>query len=239
MKKITILNSTISGNTATGGNVTTGTAGRAFGGGISSTMVVNSAITITNSTISGNTAAGGDGPTDGSAYGGGIAIVGGTLDFSTVVSNTVSGNLPKGGGVYYISDWVAPVNLRNSIFADNSGPSSSNGPDLYGAFTSQDYNLIMNISGYTLNGTTTHNLIDISPNLYPLADNGGDTQTHAPRPYSPIINSISSGENGCTPGATIDQVYKKRPIQTRLREGRLRGTLDGLPARCPALGFQD
>lgn len=219
MKKITIQNSTISGNAATGGNVTNGTAGRAFGGGISSTMVVNSVFTITNSTISGNIAAGGDGPTDGSAYGGGLALVGGTLNFTTVVSNTTSGNLHQGGGVYYFTDWEATVNLKNSIFGDNQGPSGANGPDLYGIFTSQDYNLIETTSGYTLNGSATHDLIDISPNLYPLGDNGGDTQTHAPRPYSPIINSISSGENGCTPGATIDQVYKKRPIQSGCERG--------------------
>jgi hypothetical protein len=211
MNKITIQNSTISGNTATGGNVTTGTAGRAFGGGISSSIVWDSVFTITNSTISGNTAAGGTGPTGGAAYGGGTSINSGTLDFTTVVSNTASGNLPQGGGIYYYSPWDRTVNLKNSIFSDNHGPSDINGPDLFGTFTSQDYNLIKTTSGYTINGTTTHNITGVSPNLLPLANNGGFTLTHAPRLSSPVINTIPSGTNGCTPGATTDQTGKQRP----------------------------
>jgi hypothetical protein len=92
------------------------------------------------------------------AYGGGISINSGTLDFTTVVSNTASGNLPQGGGIYYYSPWDRTVNLKNSIFGDNHGPSDINGPDLFGTFTSQDYNLIKNTSGFTINGTTTHNI---------------------------------------------------------------------------------
>jgi hypothetical protein len=218
--KVTLINSTVNGNTVTGGSVTTGIGGNGRGGGISSSLGNITTYTITNSTISGNNAFGGAGPTLGSATGGGLAIVQGVVNFSTVVSNTVAGNSPQGGGVYFLGGLTGIYpDFKNSIFASNSGPSDANGPDLSGTFDSLDYNLIQNTHGYTLNGTTTHNIAGVSPNLLPLVYNGGDTQTHAPRLTSPVINAIPSGTNGCDPGSTTDQTGKSRPIQAGCEMG--------------------
>jgi hypothetical protein len=208
---VTLFNSTVNGNTTTGGSVTTGTGGPAWGGGIASSQSTVATLSITNSTISGNSAAGGAGPTIGGAGGGGLTMMQGTIEFTTVVSNTVSGNQPKGGGVYLMSGIGVYPDLKNSIFGSNSGPSDANGPDLYGTFDSLDYNLIQNSHGYIYNGSLAHTVTSLSPQLLPLADNGGDTQTHAPRFTSPVINTIPSGTNGCTPGSTTDQTGKQRP----------------------------
>jgi hypothetical protein len=207
-----IENSTISGNLARGGDVTSGAGGNAYGGGIGWTLFI-APITITNSTISGNAAMAGNGETVGAAAGGGLYIKYGSLNFVTVYSNIVSGNLPKGGGLYSEGISSDKPNIKNSIFSHNSGPTDTYGPDLYGNLNSQDYNLIENNQGYTMSGTTLHNITSVVANLAPLADNGGDTQTHAPRSDSAVINAIPSGSNGCIPGSTTDQTGKNRPIK--------------------------
>jgi hypothetical protein len=205
-----IENSTISGNLAMGGDVASGIGGNANGGGISWDLYIIP-FTITNSTISGNAAIAGDGETSGAATGGGLYIYMGTLNFVTVYSNTVAGNLPKGGGLYSAGSSSNKPNIQNSIFAHNTGTTNANGLELYGRINSQDYNLIEHSMGITMTGTTTHNIYGFGPRLDPLADNGGDTQTHAPRPDSAVINAIPSGTNGCILGSTFDQTGKARP----------------------------
>jgi hypothetical protein len=174
-------------------------------------------VNISNSTISGNEAFGGNGPTKGTAEGGGIFHNSGTLTFTTVFMNEVSGLNAKGGGLYRYSTGI--MNLKNSIIANNQGAKEADGPDLYGTYTSQDYNLIRSTTGYTLNGTTTHTITDEPPDLRPLADYGGDTQTHAPRLTSPVVNAIPSGANDCTPGNTFDQVGTSRPVHSGCEMG--------------------
>lgn len=205
-----IENSTISGNLAMGGDVSSGSGGDAQGGGISWDLYVVP-ITITNSTISGNAAVGGSGDTAGIAEGGGLHTYWGTLNFVTVYSNTVQGSLPKGGGIYsYGKSTNIPV-IKNSIVAHNSGAATADGLEIYGNIVSADYNLIEHTMGITMTGTTTHNIYGFGPGLKPLALNGGDTLTHAPRPDSAVINAIPSGSNGCLPGSTFDQTGKARP----------------------------
>jgi hypothetical protein len=214
---LTLSNSTVSGNLAKGSDVTNGTGGPARGGGIAGKNGFTANMTISNSTISSNEAIGGNGPTKGTAEGAGIYHYSGSLTFTTVYFNEVSGLNAKGGGMFRYS--TGTMNLKNSIIANNKGAKDADGPDLYGTYNSQDYNLIYKTSGSTLNGTTTHNLTGVSPALLPLAENGGETQTHAPRLTSPVINAIPSGTNDCTPGSTIDQVYKNRPSQSGCEMG--------------------
>ena len=194
-----IISSTISGNVSSGGE------NRDSGGGGIKTQ---SPMTITNSTISGNQTA---------AYGGGInvdtnyslhivnstisgnsATVGGggiwakdRSDFpatrsianSTLVNNSSAG----GGGIVRVGSTDNGVfNLRNSIFANNTG--SATGNDLKGFFDSQGYNLIKDPTANTLNGSITGNITGVDPQLAPLANNGGPTQTHALLAGSPAIN---------------------------------------------------
>jgi len=99
------------------------------------------------------------------------------------------------------------VNLRNSIIANNRAVDSSSGPDLFGTFNSQDYNLITNLTGATLVGPTTHNITNANPLLGPLTFNGGQTMTHALLAGSPAINAgnnvLAVDQNGSA--LTTDQ----------------------------------
>ncbi|MFO0808472.1 MAG: right-handed parallel beta-helix repeat-containing protein [Gemmataceae bacterium] len=108
-KTLTVLDSIITGNTASG-----------EGGGIY--VGIGSTLTVRNSTVSGNTAG-----TDSAAtyrVGGGIYMrSGGTL---TVENSTVSGNTSptQGGGIYmYGGGTVGNWTIRNSTIANNSAPS--------------------------------------------------------------------------------------------------------------------
>ena len=207
---LTMTNSTVSGNIVRGSNVTSGTGGPGYGGGLAGRFGFTNNLNISNSTISGNSVSGGTGPTRGTAWGGGIYVHSGTLSFTTVYMNEVNGLSAKGGGLYRYSSGT--TNLKNSIIANNQGAKDADGPDLYGTFTSLDYNLILNGNGFTLNGTTTHNITGTSPELHPLADNGGDTLTHAMRLSSVVVDAIPSGVNDCTPGSIYDQVGTPRPV---------------------------
>ena len=168
-----IIDSTISGNTATGSN---------GGGGLD----LSSPTTIINSTISGNVNTAG-----GTASAGGIWASNSnptTILHSTITDNTSN---PYGGILKGSSN---PVVIGSSIVAGNHGGSDLN-PQGY---TSNGHNLIGNpgsASGFTngvngdLVGTSASPL---DPLLALLADNGGPTQTHALLPGSPAINAGSA-----------------------------------------------
>jgi hypothetical protein len=207
--KLVISNSTVSSNMAKGGNYSPGGSGaQARGGGIYvADIFVSLPVTITNSTISSNTAMGGSGDTEGTAQGGGLwSYRGLKIIYSSVVSNTVSGDSSsRGGGLYYgVDDDQGPL-LQNSLFANNTGATDANGPDIFGKVRSQDYNLIKNGNGFTLSGSTSNNLIGVDPNLGPLAFNGGATKTHPLLDPSPAIDAIPNGVNDCVGGVTTDQ----------------------------------
>ncbi len=186
-----ISNSTISGNDAVDGN----------GGGI---FIEEFALFLTNSTISGNTAA---------SSGGGIFTVssGGANGLKgaynvTITLNTASGD---GGGIAS-TDFPAPqglvqfpIRIFNSIIAANT--SESNGQDCAnGFFPTGGYNLIGQIDpsdGCTdfVDGVNNDRVgttaTPINPQLGPLADNGGPTQTHALLVGSVAIDGANP--NGC------------------------------------------
>jgi len=178
---LTVTNSTISGNTTANGD----------GAGIAS----NSLLTLTNSTVSGNIAQG---------SGGGILnLQSATLNTinSTLTGNTANGGVgpvpPAGGGIYN----SGVVNLKNTIIDNNTVAAAGSGPDLFGTFNSRDYNLIGNTGAATINGTTTHNIINQSARLGPLANNGGPTQTHALLAGSPALDAGDNCvvNNSCLP----------------------------------------
>jgi CSLREA domain-containing protein len=165
---LTLINSTVSGNTV-----------RLGGGGIS-----GGTVNVTNSTISGNKATGGNA--------GGIAVDRVTLFDSTVTGNSASGS---GGGIYNNSSNGASVSSANTIIALNTAASA---PDVYGAFTSDGFNLIGDNSGSTITPPQPSDKIGVTAaqlNIGPLQDNGGPSKTHALRSGSFAIDKGKSSSS--------------------------------------------
>jgi hypothetical protein len=201
---LTILNSTLSGNSAD-----------EDGGGISSgTFKSPGGVTVINSTISGNSTSSG---------GGGIAIQYGGL---TLVNSTLSGNSAgdEGGG---IANYTGGVQVANSTFSGNSAASGGGiynvagqfggtieisntilkagalGENIFnngGTVTSGGYNISSDDGGGLLTGPGDQ--INTDPLLGPLQDNGGPTLTHLPMPGSPAIDA---GDPNFTPPPYRDQ----------------------------------
>jgi hypothetical protein len=96
-----------------------------------------------------------------------------------------------GGGIYN-SLSAAALQMHDTILADNIAATS--GPDLSGGFTSEGYNLIGSSSGG--GGYAASDLLNVNPQLGPLQNNGGPTQTMALLSGSPAINS---GDNSGAP----------------------------------------
>lgn len=200
---MTITRSTVSGNFSTSGS----------GGGINNWS--SGTMTINNSTISGN----------GASYYGGItnshALA---VNNSTVASNTLGGATV---GIHTESPSSAPLSatttLTGTIVANNgSGPGGVNECTGESAI-SGGYNVIRNTDTDVPSWTACHsasftgdatNLLGttaspIDPQLRPLADNGGPTQTMPPGNQSPAVDRIPSANATCV---AIDQRGVARPI---------------------------
>jgi hypothetical protein len=178
---LTISSSTISNNSAVG-NIAFGPAD---GGGIHNRS--GATLTITNSTLFGNAVS--NEADRGSAFGGGIYSEGAlTVTNSTISGNQALGSFPFswGGGIAGIG-----VNVRNTIIAGNMAP---DGPDLGDNVASQGHNLIGNSSG--LSGFDPTDLLNVNPQLGPLQDNGGPTQTMALLAGSPALNAGDPAQLG-------------------------------------------
>jgi hypothetical protein len=188
----TVMRSTISGNGAKGYYAYDGGAGiQNFG-----------TLTLTNSTVSNN---------DGAlrAEGAGVNNYGGEL---TIVNSTVTGNVvgqADGGGLFVYGGMVT---LKRSIVSGNSAPTGREIAIKDGTVTANDHNLFghsgdAGIEGFTPGAT------DIVPNeplrgiLLPLADNGGETRTHALAIGSPALDA-SPDDAGCP---ATDQRGSRRP----------------------------
>ena len=200
--RMIVTNSTISGNMANdGGGVSN------FGQNGDNSAVM----TLTNSTISGNTAT----FTGGGVYNRGQSALFGatvTLANSTVTQNTVThATFGRGGGIFNTGFFAANagrVVLGNSIVAQNT---ASIEPDVHqdtpaanAPFDDQGNNLIgidsqMLFSNSTLVGSIA---APLDPQLLPLGNYGGPTQTHAVLPDSPAFNA---GSNALATGLTTDQ----------------------------------
>jgi uncharacterized repeat protein (TIGR01451 family) len=144
----------------------------------------SSSVEVINSTISGNSASG--------SQGGGIYVNGGSIlvTNSTIASNTAGSN---GGGIYR----GGPLTLRNSIVADNTGGQIAGS----GTITSNGKNVVeggcSGCSGSDLTG---------DPSLAALADNGGDSYTHAL-----LSGSLALDAGSNTDALATDQRGRSRP----------------------------
>jgi hypothetical protein len=185
---VTIVNSTLSGNSVQGDS----------GGGIRSGFFKNpgTLVTVINSTISGNSADDGGGIFN--CYGL-VSIVNSTISGNAakyegggivncgkaqIANSTLSGNsAPAGFGGGIINS--AAVETANTIF--NAGASGENIVNNGGTVTSHGYNVCSdNGSGYL---TGPGDQINTDPLLGPLRDNGGPTLTHMLLPGSPAIDA--------------------------------------------------
>jgi hypothetical protein len=166
----TLINTTVSDNTA-----------RGKGGGLH--IACHGTLVLVNSTISGNNT------TD---NGGGVYINGvGEFTNSTIANNSAN----NGGGVYVhgtreVGLVRGLLNYTNTIIADNTISFVEYG-------TADCF-----LGDYASVGTNSNNLVENGgcdpahsgdPQLAPLDDNDGDTQTHAPSPDSPAVNAIPTG----------------------------------------------
>jgi hypothetical protein len=160
---------TLSGNSATNG----------FGGGIYN----GGTATLNQCTLSGNSATNG--------FGGGIDNVG-TLKLNqcTLSGNSANGEPGAGGGIYD----EATLTMTNTIVGGNSAVF---GADIYNGFADVTYggsNLVQSVH----NGNTTITgpaPLTNAPDLAPLGNYGGPTQTMPPLPGSPAIGAGSVAAN--------------------------------------------
>ena len=184
---IDLTNSTVSGNssankgggiyfrnnlTSTDSTISDNSSNR--GGGVYSRG--GGTVNFTNSTISGNSSSDRGGGIFAKGCGGGTIT---TLN-STIANNTAG---TDGGGI--LRDGGNLV-VTNTIVANNTASGSGN--DLSGTFNTVQYSLIGDVAGATITNDIS-NFTGVDPRLAPLANNGGDTQTHALLAGSPAIDA--------------------------------------------------
>lgn len=150
-------------------------------------------LTIYNSTVSNNVHYGIYG------NGGDVAV---TLTHSTIVENGNIGVRIRNGN----------MQVSNSLLADNFTNSSSERVDCdrgAGGTLNITYSLVKT----PLNNCNLGdgNVVDADPQLQGLADNGGNTLTHALAIGSPAIDAIGVGVSGCNSENLVDQRGEARP----------------------------
>jgi hypothetical protein len=144
----------------------------------------------------------------GSGFGGAIFNRSGavTTDNVTISGNTVNGATGAGGGIYNYQDpnaspATATFSLSNSLLATTTG--GTNCTNDGGTLSDVSHNLDDGAScGFlSANGSQSN----ASPNLQPLANNGGPTQTMALGASSAAINAGDSSVCSNAPVNGIDQ----------------------------------
>lgn len=201
--QITISNSTISNNSLQGIAISY----------VNNTQPLE--LALSNVTVSGNQ--NGINTFTGSTGGVGRANI--HLNNVTITNN--HGNSSFGGGIRIIDmgDVGPHVFVKNSIIAGNGNF------DCQGTMQSAGHNLIGDSDGCVIQGVTTGNILDQSPNLANLADNGGPTQTHALLAGSPALDAGNpavpgSGGNACE---ATDQIGANRPLGVACDIGAVEG----------------
>ncbi|MEO1366821.1 MAG: choice-of-anchor Q domain-containing protein, partial [Acidobacteriota bacterium] len=169
----TLTDSTVSGNSAF-----LDQSGGGDGAGI---YAAGQNLELTNVTVSGN---------DGEGSGGGVAVFSGSYDFAsiTVTDNTVDDG--DGGGVFFADEEAGEVG--NSVIAGNTDDGDGAAPDCAGLVDSVGHNLVGVAGGscgfVSVGDQTGSAASPVDAVLGPLADNGGDTDTHAPLGGSPVVD---------------------------------------------------
>lgn len=190
---ITVTNTTIDNNVA---NV-----GPAF-------SIENGTANLTNVTISTNHNTSGNEAT-GLESTNGQAVL--NLTNVTVADNSTTGtpsaiNPPAGVGIYD----NATASFKNTIIANNAPQNCYLGGSSRGSSsTDNGYNLeTANACGFTP-GTPKFDQVTTNPNLGPLANNGGPTDTRALLTGSPAIDAVKAG---CPPPATDQRGFARASV---------------------------
>jgi hypothetical protein len=193
--QLLIRNSTISGNEG------------ANGGGI---HAFEADVGIQNSTISGNSATG-TGSGSGLGYGGGLWLDEGAAGGSLVsYGSTITGNHAYDGGG--ITAAAQTNGLADTVVADNTATAATPHADLRNASADPfklAHSLVESSAGVSIadiNGFTGSNILDVDPQLGPLAHNGGQTETEKPSLSSPLL------DKGIVVAAPFDQRGLPRPF---------------------------
>ena len=189
---VTIEDCTISGNTA-----------GAQGGGIYLYSPDAGEFTIRRTTLSGNSAVDGGGlflyspdhlgvienctisGNQASGKGGGIYLY--NLYNFGIRNTTITGNSAGSGGGIFVE--ASGLDIENSIIANNTVRDLANG--VAGSFNLR-YSLVEDPTGATINNVAG-NKLNQDPQLGPLGNNGGLTQTHLPARTSPVVNAGNAG----------------------------------------------
>lgn len=135
---------------------------------------------------------------------------------------TITGNKAReGGGIHVVGD-DAPnstkTNIRNSLVYGNE---ADLGPDCFTgaaqALTSFDYNAFKTLTQCKVSGQLAHNLVNKDPQLAPLADNGGFTQTQAIAQdgVAAILGRPGSCQDHDGQAIVVDQRGYQRPAGDR------------------------
>ncbi len=165
-----------------------------------------SVMTVLRSTVSGNNATYGGGLFNDSS--GNPTLI---IDGATITDNAAGWG--GGGGIHA----RGTVRMGNTILADNR-VSGGAGPECVLTIESTGYNLIGNPIDCQTTGNTSLDITGVSPQLVPLADNGGPTATHALLAGSPAIDAIPDGASDCRAGVSGDQRGARRAGGQRLGE---------------------
>jgi CSLREA domain-containing protein len=198
---LNLINTTVNGNTCN--STLTG------GGGIQA----NGTLTMSNVTFSNNSATGGDG---GAIYYNGSGLA---MNNVTVANNTATGG---GSGGLHKSTTTLNANVRNSIFADNTGSAS---PDVTGAISSQGNNIIKTVGAST--GWVASDLQNTDPLLSPPGFYGSPAgivrfYTRALTNLSPAINA----GNNCVTDLTCAAANPPVALTTDQRGASRVGNVD-------------
>ncbi len=194
---VTMSHCLVEGNTA--GAASSGAAGAGGGLWFQNTFTIENTTITNNATQSGSSVRG---------NGGGVgASASGTLHFVTVAGNSAR----RGGGIYE-GNSGASFKVAASLLADNTADEA--GADCHADVISNDYNLLENVAGCSITGTTSHNITGQDPLLGPLQDNGGPTATLLPLGGSPVLDAIPSGILECGGDIATDQRGTTRPTNS-------------------------
>jgi hypothetical protein len=187
---LNLTNSTVSGNTASGNPTSDGD-----GGGLA--VLSSGSATIVNSTIAHNTAA----PNIPIPAGGLLVATTGTVlvENSTIADNQTTTTTGSGG----IDNISGTTTLVNSIIAANTNVLGGSDVSREAGTVNATNTLIQNLASGTVNGTNVNNIFGMDPQLGPLQNNGGGTDTLAITTTSP---AFAAGNPSLVPSdITTDQ----------------------------------
>mgnify|MGYP006076179977 FL=1 len=164
---------------------------------------------------------GGSGGGGGAGLGGGLfnnsgdfSITNCTFAFNEALGGNGGGGWFSGGGAAGSGGGGAIFNLDGNVILNNclsaENISSDSGRHLAGEMSSTGgHNLVQTSDAeVTFIGVTTGDLLDLNPLIFPLTNNGGNTDTHQVESCDPISPAINAGNDDLA--SNLDQIGQGR-----------------------------